>query len=40
MIINVLLYTGNGARGAGGSSGADENGAKGGSGIVIIKYRY
>ena len=30
--------TGNGARGGGGASFVDENGAKGGSGIVILKY--
>jgi hypothetical protein len=30
--------TGNGARGAGAGSGADEDGAKGGSGIVVIVY--
>jgi len=30
--------TGNGARGGGATSGADEDGAKGGSGIVILRY--
>jgi hypothetical protein len=30
--------TGNGARGGGGASGQDENGAKGGSGIIVLKY--
>jgi hypothetical protein len=30
--------TGNGARGGGAGAGQDENGAKGGSGIVVIKY--
>lgn len=30
--------TGNGAKGGGATAGADENGAKGGSGIVVISY--
>jgi hypothetical protein len=36
--VSGIVNTGNGARGGGAASFADENGAKGGSGIVILKY--
>jgi hypothetical protein len=36
--VSGTVNTGNGARGGGATSSADENGAKGGSGIVILSY--